>query len=316
MTRVLGAAAPRVAPNKENLLGIVTMAAGNALLVVNDTIVKLAASQLPLSEVIALRAVAATVFLFIVLRLSQATGESWPRPSWALAARAVLELGASFAYLYALQLMPIGDLAGLFQILPLAMLAGAALVFKERIGWQGWAATFAGLAGAILIVRPGFATAGSAIGAAAATLAALAIVFQLARDLLTRALPAGLPAPFISGTSQVAMFAGGLCLAPFDGWTVPPPLVMAEIAAAAALLALANNCLVIAMRSGRIALVAPFRYAGLLTAVLAGLAVWAEFPDTWSLIGSGIITASGLYSLWHSRNSETRITASTPEIHR
>ena len=48
-----------------NLVGIATTAAGNAVLVVNDTLVKLASAELPMSEVICLRALAAIAFLFV-----------------------------------------------------------------------------------------------------------------------------------------------------------------------------------------------------------------------------------------------------------
>ena len=67
-------AAPHAAPGRANLIGIMTMASGNALLVVNDTFVKLAASQLPLSEVIALRAAGATLLLFCAVRFARPAG--------------------------------------------------------------------------------------------------------------------------------------------------------------------------------------------------------------------------------------------------
>ncbi len=293
--------APAVASGvsaRADLIGIVAMAAGNALLVVNDTFVKLAAGALPMSEVIFLRALAATALLLLAARIALPKGAPWPRLSRPLIVRGLFEVGASFAYLYALQLIPIGDLAGLQQIIPLAILAGAALVFGERIGWQGWAAALVGLAGAMLIVQPGAGSAGASIGALGATLAALAVVFQVIRDLLTRALPSDLPPAFVAGTSQAGMIIGGVCLAPFDAWSIPGAAPLLQILSAAVLLAVANNWLVTAMRSGRIAVVGPFRYAGLLAALASGWLVWGEFPDTLSLVGSAIITASGLASLW------------------
>ncbi len=281
-----------------DLVGIAAMAGGNALLVVNDTLVKLAAGALPMSEVIFLRAVAATTLLLLAARVAVGAAGRLPRLTTPVVVRGLFEVGASFTYLYALQLIPIADLAGLQQIVPLLILAGAAVVFGERIGWQGWIAAFVGLAGALLIVRPGLTAGGLGIGAAGAVLATLAVVFQVIRDLLTRALPAGLPPPFVAGTSQAGMIVGGLVLAPFDAWSVPSTLTLAQVLGASVLLAVANNWLVTAMRAGRIAVVGPFRYAGLLAALASGWLVWAEFPDALSLLGGGIIVASGLVSLW------------------
>jgi drug/metabolite transporter (DMT)-like permease len=284
---------------RADLIGMAAMAAGNALLVVNDTFVKLAADALPMSQVICLRAIAAAAMLFAIARYAMAAGTPWPRTSPAILWRSALEMGTSFSYLYALKMMPIADLAGLQQITPLLLLAGAALTFGERIGWQGWAAAAVGLAGALLIVRPGAnADAFLSLGA---VLAILAVLFQVARDLLTRALPPGLPPAYVAGTSQVAMLVGALAIAPFDNWSRPSGIGLAQIVAAAVILGVSNIWLVTAMRSGRIALVAPFRYAGLLAALLSGWIVWSEFPDTLSLVGGSIIVASGLYSLRHRR---------------
>ena len=283
---------------RDDLTGIVAMTAGNVLLIANDTLVKLVAAKLPMSEVICLRAIAATLFLLVSVRVMFGV---LPRPTAILGWRAALEAGASFCYLYALQLIPIGELAGLQQIIPLAILAGAAVVFRERIGWQGWLAASIGLSGALLIIRPGVETSGTGIATAGAVLAAGAVAFQVARDLLTRALPPLWPPAYIAGTSQIAMVLGGLAMAPFDNWTMPPPILLAEIVVSALFLAIANYWLVIAMRSGRIAIVGPFRYAGLIAALASGYLVWGQFPDALSLVGSAVISASGLFSLWQSR---------------
>lgn len=283
-------------PGHGDVKGALAMAAGNALLIANDTLVKLAADRLPMSEVICLRAIAAMIFLLLLVRL---TSKPVPRPTRILGVRAVLEAAASLAYLYALQLIPIGELAGIQQIVPLAILAGAAIVLRERIGWRGWLATAIGLGGAVLIIRPG-ASGGSVVGIGA-LLAAAAVVFQVARDLLTRAMPALWPPAFVAGTSQIAMIVGGLCFAPFDHWTWPAPALLLQIVASALFLAVANAWLVTAMRSGRIAVVGPFRYTGLIVALVSGYLVWGQFPDAISLTGCAIITASGVFSLWQTR---------------
>lgn len=283
---------------KKNLLGIATMAGGNVVLIINDTLVKLAAEALPMSEVIALRAVMATILLLISARFL------WgplPRPTPRLLMRSVLEAGTSFSYLYALQLIPIGDLAGLQQIIPLALLAGAALAFGERIGWQGWLAAFIGLGGALLIVRPGGEVQASGISGLGVLLAGVAVIFQVARDLTTRALPAHWPPAYVAGTSQIAMLIGGLFLSFVEPWQTPSGEIGGRIGIAAIFLALGMAMLVVAMQAGRIAIVSPFRYVGLIAALISGYFVWGQLPDPSSLAGSAIITASGLFSLWQVR---------------
>ena len=53
---------------------------------------------------------------------------------------------------------------------------------------------------------------------------------------------------------------------------------------------------VLAMRTGEIAVVAPFRYSIILWAVLAGFLVWGESPDIASWIGIAVVSAAGLYT--------------------
>ena len=54
--------------------------------------------------------------------------------------------------------------------------------------------------------------------------------------------------------------------------------------------------LVVAMRTGEIAVVAPFRYSIILWAVLAGFLVWGELPDAATWIGIAVVCAAGLYT--------------------
>lgn len=284
--------------DKNNLAGIGAMAGGNIVLIINDTLVKLAAETLPMSQVIALRASLATVLLLVFARL---TSGPFPRLTGRLFVRSVLEAGTSFSYLYALQLIPIGDLAGLQQIIPLAIMAGAALVFGERIGWKGWLAAFVGLCGAMLIVRPGGDAQAGGISGLGVLLAGAAVAFQVVRDLMTRALPAQWPPAFVAGTGQIAMLTGGLALSFVEPWQQPSLPVASRIGVAAIFLSLGMALLVVAMQAGRIAVVSPFRYVGLIAALISGYFVWGQFPDRWSLAGSAIIVVSGLFSLWQSR---------------
>ena len=55
---------------------------------------------------------------------------------------------------------------------------------------------------------------------------------------------------------------------------------------------------VLAMRNGDISFVSPFRYAGLLWALMLGYWVFEHFPDGFTLLGAGIIIVSGLYMMW------------------
>ena len=58
-----------------------------------------------------------------------------------------------------------------------------------------------------------------------------------------------------------------------------------------------------AMRVGDIAVVTPFRYTRLVFAFIIALLVFGEALDTLTLLGVGMVIATGLYSLWRERKS-------------
>jgi len=55
-----------------------------------------------------------------------------------------------------------------------------------------------------------------------------------------------------------------------------------------------------AFRLGNAAVVAPFRYSGLLWAMLAGFLIWGEVPDVAMLLGAAVVVCAGIYMLRHS----------------
>jgi drug/metabolite transporter (DMT)-like permease len=55
---------------------------------------------------------------------------------------------------------------------------------------------------------------------------------------------------------------------------------------------------VMTMRQGALSFVAPFRYIGLVWAILLGAMIFGEMPDYWTLCGSLIIVSTGLYALY------------------
>ena len=60
---------------------------------------------------------------------------------------------------------------------------------------------------------------------------------------------------------------------------------------------------VMVMRTGDIGTIAPFRYTSLLAAMILGLVVFKEWPDALTLLGAGIVVATGLFTLWRERKT-------------
>ena len=60
-------------------------------------------------------------------------------------------------------------------------------------------------------------------------------------------------------------------------------------------------CLMIAMRTGEVSAVTPFRYTRLIFGIALGIAVFGEQLTLSMVIGSGLIVLSGLFIFWRSK---------------
>lgn len=275
----------------ENLRGIAAMLIAMATFVVNDALMKIAAGELPVGEAIFVRGLAFTAFGAALIVGSGALGGLPHALSARVLLRAAADVGGTVFFLSALVRMPMGDVFGILQFTPLAITAGAALFMGAAVGWRRWTATCVGLAGVLLIVRPG--------GAAFTPYALLAIVsvlFSAARDLLSRSVAPGVPPLIIVTTSAAVVTLASLGFTLLETWTLPSAANFLYLLAAAAALLAGQYWLVAAMRTGEIAVVAPFRYSIMLWAILAGFLVWREVPDLASWAGIAIVTGAGLYT--------------------
>jgi drug/metabolite transporter (DMT)-like permease len=276
----------------DNLRGILAMLAAMGALIVNDCFVKMAGAGLPTGEAIFLRGLFTTLLGAGVIAATVGLGSLRLAAAPRMPLRAGAEVMATMLYLNALMRMPIADATAILQFTPLALTAAAALFLGAPVGWRRWLATVAGLIGVLVIVRPG----GSGFNPYS-SLALAAIAFVVARDLITRRLGAEVPTMVIAVISASAVTAASLGLALFETWVWPSSLEVAMLFCAGLGLLGGNYWIVLAMRSGDIATVGPFRYSIIPMAVLAGFVVWGEVPDPATWIGIAIVTAAGLYTL-------------------
>lgn len=267
------------------------MLAAMAAFVVNDALMKLASAELPTGQVVFLRGLIVVPVLGALLLLTATPGllRTLSRP--AIVARSVAEVGAALLYFTALFHMSIAECTAILQFTPLALTAGAAVFLGARVGWRRWLATLVGLIGVLIIIRPGAAAFNPF-----AVLALLSVAFIAARDLITRTLGAEVPTLLIAFTSTAAVGLSSLGLMPFETWQWPSPEAVLALAGASLALLGAQYWIIFAMRTGDIAVVAPFRYSIILWAIVSGFMMWGEVPDFATWTGIAIVTAAGLYT--------------------
>ena len=267
---------------------------------VEDLLLKLAARTLPVGQILILFGAAG---MLAFAALARARGDRVVSPamlSRPILVRAVFEVTGRLFHTLALAAVPLALVSTLLQATPLVVVAGAALIFGERVGWRRWAAIGAGFVGVLVVLRPG--TAGFD---AAAMLAVLGMLGFAGRDLATRAAPPALSSLVLGVYGFAMMIPAGLIVLGATG--ARPVLPGAEaaiaVAGATAVGVLAYYALTRAMRSGEVSVVTPFRYTRLVFGVGLAALVLGERLDAAVLAGSALIVGSGLYTLWRSRRA-------------
>ncbi len=261
---------------------------------INDALTKSLTDELNAGQIMLVRGAFATLFVAL-LAWQQGALANWRSATHPMVlTRAFCELFATIAFLTALAHMPLANVSAVLQSLPLAVTMGAALVFGEPVGWRRWIAIAIGFLGVMIIVRPGFT--GFSVYS---LLALLCVVLCAVRDLATRQIPHDIPTliPSVVTAGSVAAF-GGLLVWPLGGWTPMDTGETFRLFLAAMMLIPGYVFIILAMRTGEVSFVAPFRYTALLWAILIGIFALGEFPDAFMLAGSLLVVGSGLFTLY------------------
>lgn len=289
----------------DNVKGAALMSGSMAAYVANDALMKLASAEFPLFQALMLRGFLATVFIGIITwHLGHLTSPIARADRRMIALRTVGEIGATICFLTALFNMPLANATAILQAAPLAVTLGAAFFLGDRVGWRRYSAISVGFVGVLIIVRPG-ADGFNAF----ASLALLAVLFIVLRDLATRRLSPSVPSIQVALISAASITCVGALMVPTQDWVPPSATGVAYLAGAACFLIFGYLFSVMTMRVGEISFVSPFRYTVLLWAMLLGYIVFDEVLDTPALIGSAVIVATGLYSFHRERKRRIQAAA-------
>jgi drug/metabolite transporter (DMT)-like permease len=83
--------------------------------------------------------------------------------------------------------------------------------------------------------------------------------------------------------------------------------------ASAACLFVANTAMIMALRTGEISVIAPFRYSMVPLSLVLGYWLWGDIPDTLASLGIGLVLAAGFYTLHRERGGFSRKPAAAPQ---
>ncbi len=205
--------------------------------------------------------------------------------------RSVLGITVGLTAFTAFALLPLAQVYAIIFAQPLLITALSVPVLGEKVGPRRWTAIAVGLVGVLIVLRPGSAELG--LGHLAALVASLGGAFVAV--ILRKFGGAERSAVLILYPMIGNFVLAGIAL-PFI--YVPMPIVDIGLAAALAACAfLASLSMILAYRAAPASIVAPIQYSQILWATVYGALFFAEFPDTWTVVGAGVIIASGLFTV-------------------
>ncbi len=214
--------------------------------------------------------------------------------NWRIWLRAALLTGGITCIQTALQSAPLADVFAAFFIGPLFSYLLSVLLLGETVTRTRSALMGLGFLGVMLVVRPSFDMSPGLLWALAAGL------FYGAFLTASRWL-----APIARPTSLLftQLFLAAVMMTPFCLNQIPPMTpTLAGLTATSAILSMGGNFLLLfAYARAEAAVLAPFVYLQLVSAVALGWLVFDDLPDAYTWLGLSLIIGAGIASALLSR---------------
>lgn len=232
--------------------------------------------------------------LVFLLAVTLARGESplslaRTRRPWLQVTRGACLVCSLSALFVSLRYLPLAVATTVSFTAPLIITALSGPVLGERVGARRWMAVVAGMAGAMIVIRPG-----SEVFHWASLLTITGAFFFALFNVATRML-GGIDRPL---TTVLYTFLVSTVLLSFAMplvWAAPSVVEWLLFAASGLLGFAAHFSIARSLTLADASAVAPLHYVRLLWAIGIGLVVFGHVPDVWTLAGGALIVASGIY---------------------
>ncbi|NRG19837.1 DMT family transporter [Rhizobiales bacterium] len=283
---------------QDTLRGISLMTGAMLLIPLMDIVAKYLTATLPPLEIAFGRFAFQAIFAFLTAAIGpglSALKTSRPLPHLL---RGLFLAGATVLFFTALKYMPVANAIAIFFVEPMILTALSAIFLKEQVGLRRWLAIFIGLAGAILIIRPGIAEFGPAAVLPLGTAFLFALYLLLTKRLsgegsmMSIQFTTGIGGALLLGSMAAAAVVFNVEDAIFKA---PPLPALGLMAVIGAISFFAHGLIVRAFAMAPASVLAPFNYLEIVSATIFGYLVFADFPDAITWYGIAIIVGCGLY---------------------
>jgi len=210
--------------------------------------------------------------------------------------RGLFLFGSTIFNFFALRTLQLTESTAIYFLSPMVVTALAGPVLGEWAGWRRWAAIGVGFAGMLVVTRPGLAAFN--IGYVFSILSMLSYSAYL---LMTRKMGATESAASLIFYSALAPVVLMSPLVPIYGSVPPDRFLWLVLVLLGVYGTLGHWLLIKAYKLATTTQLAPFPYLQIVGVTISGYLVFGDIPDKWTVVGSAIIVASGLYIVQRER---------------
>ncbi len=268
-----------------------------------DAVAKLLGQRVDVSQVLFARYGGQLLIVLVLFRhkIPRLLKTDYPWLQWL---RAMFQLAAAACFFIALKSVGLAEATAVADLAPVMITLGAALVLKERVGPRRAFGIAAAMIGALIVIRP----TGEVFTPAALWPLGTAVCIS-GYALATRYI--GKSEPAQTALLYSGLFGAGVMavIVPFR-WVTPDGSAWALMTLIGVIGTFAQLMMIQAYSSTEASAVAPFSYAGLITASLWSVLIFGVWPDAYTVLGALVIVSAGLY-VWH---RETRALRRAPDL--
>jgi drug/metabolite transporter (DMT)-like permease len=206
--------------------------------------------------------------------------------------RSGLHVVGVLCWFYAMTQIPVAEVTAMNYLAPVYVTLGAALFLGEKLAARRMLAVAAGLAGALIILRPGFREVLPGHIAMLATALMLGASYLIAKRL-SEQYPAGLVVTILSVTVTIGLAPFALAV-----WVTPTPVQLGWLFLVAAFATAGHYAMTRAFSAAPVAVTQPVTFLQLVWATLLGVLVFDEPADGWVILGGAVILAAVSFISW------------------
>ena len=262
----------------------------------NDTAAKYLNGHMHTVQVVWARYMAAFALAIILLDPTGNPQVMRTRRPWLQLGRSALLLGSTVLNFFALRYLQLDEAVSIIFCTPFIVAALGGPMLGEWIGWRRWTAIVVGFAGILLVTRPG--TGG--IHPAALLVVGAAICYAL-YSISTRVLARSDSDGTTNFYSNLVGAAAITVAVPFYWTSQNDAIVIALMCSMGLFSGFGHFLLIRAHRLAPAGVLAPFIYTEIVWMIALGLLIFGDIPNRWTLAGSAVVIASGLYLLYRER---------------